>query len=295
MCFQTTLSLSLSLSQRRGGAQLMMIISFCFCFVFFAHPINNLRSKLEFCVQSRVWHKYSLSLSQLIRYLKYQQLDWVIDFISDKAICDAAVLHGTQQGLLRDPPLAHSQQEHLLSDHKSTQPHLYPAVPRLWVPGGRQDKGKKALGFWWAQESSNCGWKECLFLGERERERERKKEKGSFSLFGSGRKYLCGTTDWGSDMSQHYPRTVVGNFMIWKKERKKEILSQKSSLMGASESCLLQQTIRARRGRGGGVKNVGWYASFKSNLSNFLSNPEAFSFCMISLFGVWGWGGVELL
>jgi hypothetical protein len=82
------------------------------------------------------------------------------------------VLHGTQQGLLRDPPLAHSQQEHLLSDHKSTQPHLYPAVPRLWVPGGRQDKAKRALGFWSAQESSNCGWKECLFLGEREKEKK---------------------------------------------------------------------------------------------------------------------------
>lgn len=77
-------------------------------------------------------------------------------------------------------------------------------------------------------------------------------------------------------------------------ERKKERnpLSE-VPLMGASESRLLQQTIRARRGRRGGVKNVGWYASFKSNLSNFLSNPEAFFSWMISFFGVWG--GFELL
>ncbi len=99
------------------------------------------------CGTSTLSLSLSLSLSQPIRYLKYQQLGWVIDFISDKAICDAAVLHGTQQGLLRDPPHAHSQQEHLLSDHKSTKPHLYPAVPGVWVPDVRQDKGQRALGF----------------------------------------------------------------------------------------------------------------------------------------------------
>jgi hypothetical protein len=148
----------------------MMIISFWFCFVFFAHPIDYFKKLIGvlYSIKSvaqilSLSLSLSRSLSQLIRYLKYQQLGWVINFISDKAICDAAVLHGTQQSLLRDPPHAHSQQEHLLSDHKSTRPHLYPAVPRLWVPGVRQDKDKRALGFSSAQESSNCGWKECLF------------------------------------------------------------------------------------------------------------------------------------
>jgi len=67
--------------------------------VFFAHPIDYFK-KLIGVLYSIKSVAQILSLSQPIRYLKYQQLGWVINFISGKAICDAAVLHaaGTPSG-----------------------------------------------------------------------------------------------------------------------------------------------------------------------------------------------------